>query len=107
LMRSSVHIERPVTLMLWPNWVMQKNKEASRAVQMATIEGYAELLWHCGHGAGMQLLLLALLPSLLHVFPTQTQVTLKYLDKTQMKDIRTKSEEFIHKQHIKGDKISS
>jgi hypothetical protein len=106
-------IERPVTLMLWPNWVilvgseLQKNKEASRAVQMATIEGYAELLWHYGHGAHMQLLLLALLPSLLHVFPTQTQVTLKYLDKTQMKDIRTKSEEFIHKQHIKGDKISS
>ena len=55
----------------------------------------------------MQLLFLALLLSLLHVLPTQTQVTLKYLDKTQMKDIRTKSAEFIHKQHIKGDNISS
>jgi hypothetical protein len=55
--------------MLWPAWVilvgseLQKNKEASRAVQMATIEGYADLLQNCGHGAHMQLLLLALLPS--------------------------------------------
>ena len=64
-MRSSVHIERPVTLMLWPTWVilvgseLQKNKEESRAVQMATIEGYAELLRNCGHSAHMPLLLLA------------------------------------------------
>ena len=96
-----------MTLKLRPTWVilgseLQKNKEASRAVQMAAIEGYAELLRNFGQGVHMQLLLLVLLPSLLHVFPTQTQVTLKYLDKTQMKDIRTKSEEFIHKQHIKG-----
>jgi hypothetical protein len=28
---------------------LQKNKEASRAVQMAAIEGYAELLRNCGH----------------------------------------------------------
>ena len=55
----------------------------------------------------MQLLFLALLLSLLHVLPTQTQVTLKYLDKTQMKDIRTKSAEFIHKQLIKDGNISS
>ena len=108
-----MRIERPVTLKLRPTWVilvgseLQKNKEASRAVQMAAIEGYAELLRNCGHGVHMQLLLLVLLPSLLHVFPTQTQVTLKYLDKTQMKDIRTKSAEFIHKQHIKGDNIPS
>jgi hypothetical protein len=102
-----------MTLKLRPTWVilvgseLQKNKEASRAVQMAAIEGYAELLRNSGQGVHMQLLLLVLLPSLLHVFPTQTQVTLKYLDKTQMKDIRTKSAEFIHEQHIKGDNISS
>jgi hypothetical protein len=55
----------------------------------------------------MQLLFLALLLSLLHVLPTQTQVTLKYLDEIQMKDIRTKSAEFIHKQLIKDGNISS
>ena len=55
----------------------------------------------------MQLLFLALLLSLLHVLSTQTQVTLKYLDEIQMKDIRTKSAEFIHKQLIKDGNISS
>jgi hypothetical protein len=38
---------------------LQKNKEASRAVQMAIIEGYAELFRNFGHGAHIQLLLLA------------------------------------------------
>jgi hypothetical protein len=43
--------------------------------------------------------------SLRHVLPTQTQVTLKYLDADQMKDIRIKAAEFIHKQLIKGGNI--